>query len=222
MNEISSHVVTCTLKNEKLKSNTKAIESLMLSTKRNMFEIVARLLIIKKEELYIEDNFNDVFEYANVMFGYKRNMVYKMITVAEKYIETNPKGGYISILSHDGDDYNISQLMELNVIECDTAIKLNDMNIISPEMTTKEIREVVKNYKRGEQIIQETEDSVQNENSEKKTSKVPTKEVDETTQLLIELDNKVEKLLNDEHIIKDVKTVKTLQEFKRFIEQINL
>ena len=136
--------------NKKLAQHTKAIEKLMTATKRNMFEISARLLVIRNEDLFADDGFKDVFDYAEKMFGYKKNMVYKLTTAAEKFIEANPQGkGYVSILTHNDADYTVSQLIELNSLEPDTAVELDKKAIISPDMSTKEIREKVKAYKNG-------------------------------------------------------------------------
>lgn len=136
--------------NKKLAQHTKAIEKLLTQTKRNMFEISARLLVIRNENLYSEDGFKDVFDYAEKMFDWKKNFVYKLSTAAEKYIEASAEGkGYVSIITHDNADYTVSQLIELNSLEPETAVELDKKALISPEMSTKQIREVVKSYKNG-------------------------------------------------------------------------
>lgn len=165
------------LTNKKLLQHTKAIEKLMTATKRNMFEISARLLVIRNEDLFSDDGFKDVFDYAEKLFGYKKNMVYKLTTAAEKFIEANPQGkGYVSILTHDNADYTVSQLIELNSLEPDTAVELDKKNIISPDMSTKEIREKVKAYKNGtldENGNEEPEETEGEENADKsKTEKL--------------------------------------------------
>lgn len=211
------------LKNKKLASHTRAIEKLMTATKRNMFEISARLLVIRNENLFEDDGFKDVFDYAEKLFGYKKNMVYKLTTAAEKFIEQSPQGkGYVSILTHENEDYTVSQLIELNAIEPDTAVKLDELQVISPQMTTKEIREVVKAYKKGD--IDEngnwvTADEPEAEESEPEAE---TEEVDETAKLIIATADNIGKILEDERIIKDTMTVSKLQEIKKFLNSINL
>lgn len=154
MNVMESAVVTggveVTFKNKKLAQHTKAIEKLMLATKRNMFEIAVRLNVIATEKLYEADEYKDVFDYANKVLGYKKNFVYKLVAVAEKFIDEAADGkGYISIIAHENEDYSVSQLIELNSLEADTVSQLDANEEISPDMTTKEIREVVKAYKNG-------------------------------------------------------------------------
>ena len=210
------------LKNKKLASHTRAIEKLMTATKRNMFEISARLLVIRNENLFADDGFKDVFDYAEKLFGYKKNMVYKLTTAAEKFIEQSPQGkGYVSILTHDNEDYTVSQLIELNTIEPDTAVKLDELQVISPSMTTKEIREVVKAYKKGE--IDENGNFVGGDEPEaEEAEEAEVEEVDETAMLIVDTMHNISRILEDERIIKDTMTVSKLQEMKAFLNTINL
>lgn len=211
------------LKNKKLASHTRAIEKLMTATKRNMFEISARLLVIRNESLFEEDGFRDVFDYAERLFGYKKNMVYKLTTAAEKFIEQSPQGkGYVSILTHDDADYTVSQLIELNTIEPDTAVRLDELQVITPQMTTKEIREVVKAYKRGEIDQDGNFKATEEAEAESEEAEADSEEVDTTAALLIQTADNISKILEDERIIKNTMTVSKLQEIKKFLTGITL
>lgn len=204
--------------NKKLLQHTKAIEKLMTATKRNMFEISARLLVIRNENLFVDDGFKDVFDYAEKLFGYKKNMVYKLTTAAEKFIEQSPQGkGYVSILTHDNADYTVSQLIELNTLEPDTAVDLDKKEIISPDMTTKEIREVVKAYKNGE--IDVNGEWVGNDGDEETESEQGDK-MDKTEKLIATIGKNLEKLMKDKRL--DGDTVKRLEEIQAFISEIKL
>lgn len=139
------------LKNYKLRQHTTAIIKLMNATKRNLFEIAARLVVIRDEKLYADDGFENVQEYASRFFDYKPNMTYKLMVAAEKFIEKAPDNRrYVSIIAHEDSDYTVSQLIELNSLESDTAKRLDTSGTIDPSMTTKQIREVVKSYKSGD------------------------------------------------------------------------
>ena len=224
---IQAHESSLNLKNKKLSEQTKAIGNLIYDTKRSIFEISVRLLIIRNENLF-KDDFKDVFEYAEKLFGYKKNMVYKLLTTAEKFIEGNPQGGgYVSILVHDDKDYTVSQLIELNSIESDEAIKLDELEVISPDMTTKEIRKAVKAYKNNE--IDEngnfvSNNSETNEETERETNEETKIEanVDGTALSIMNMITDISKILVDERIIKDSLKVAKLQEMKKFLESINL
>lgn len=206
------------LQNRKLLQHTKAIEKLMTATKRNMFEISARLLVIRNEELFIDDGFKDVFDYAEKMFNYKKNMVYKLTTAAEKFIEASPEGkGYVSILTHENADYTVSQLIELNSLEPTTAVELDKKEIISPDMTTKEIREVVKSYKNGE--IDDNGEWIGGEDETDESEKGD--KVDSNIEKIIATVTKnLDKLLKDERL--DETTADKIKEFQAFIEQVTV
>ena len=206
------------LTNKKLLQHTKAIEKLMTATKRNMFEISARLLVIRNEELFIDDGFKDVFDYAEKLFGYKKNMVYKLTTAAEKFIEQSPQGkGYVSILTHDNADYTVSQLIELNSLEPDTAVELDKKEVISPDMTTKEIREVVKAYKNGE-IDDNGEWVADDDGNEDETG--GTKMDEKTEKLIATISKNLDKLMKVKGL--DDETIKRLEEMQAFIGEIKL
>lgn len=214
------------LTNKKLLQHTKAIEKLMTATKRNMFEISARLLVIRNENLFEQDGFKDVFDYAERMFGYKKNMVYKMTTTAEKFIEQSPTGkGYVSILTHENSDYTVSQLIELNSLEPDTAVKLDEQEVISPDMSTKEIREVVKAYKNGE--IDDNGNWIATEESEEVVEETETtadndEEIDETALAIINIKNNIETLSSDERFMKNPIAIAKLTEFVHFLDSIEI
>ena len=218
---LQTHESSLNLKNQKLDAHTKAIRNLLYDTKRSIFEISARLLIIRNEHLFEDDNFKDVFDYAQKLFGYKKSMVYKLMTTAEKFIEQSPQGeGYVSILVHDDRDYTVSQLIELNSIETDEAIKLDELEVISPDMSTKEIREVVKAYKNNE--IDETGNFVSNNSETNEETERETDVIDGTALSIMNMITDISKILVDERIIKDSLKVAKLQEMKKFLESINL
>ena len=139
------------LVNERLREQTAKITSLLDGAKYNLYEVAMRLLVIKNEELYKDDNFVDIYDYTKKVFGYGKNMTYKMIKTAEtlveeKRVEEN-KVEYRSIICHDDSDYSMSQLFELGTLAPKEVVELDADGAINPSMTTKEIREVVKDTK---------------------------------------------------------------------------
>lgn len=132
--------------NERLREQTAKISSLLDGAKYNLYEVAMRLLVIKSEELYKDDNFTDIYDYTKKVFGYGKNMTYKMVKTAETLVEEN-KGVYRSIICHDDSDYSMSQLFELGTLAPKEVVELDADGAINPSMTTKEIREVVKDTK---------------------------------------------------------------------------
>ena len=134
------------LVNERLREQTAKITSLLDGAKYNLYEVAMRLLVIKKEELYKDDNFVNIYDYTKKVFGYGKNMTYKMITTAEALVEQKGEE-YRSIICHDDCDYSMSQLFELGTLAPKDVVELDADGAINPSMTTKQIREVVKDTK---------------------------------------------------------------------------
>lgn len=139
------------LVNERLREQTAKITSLLDGAKYNLYEVAMRLFVIKKEELYKEDGFTDIYDYTKKTFGYGKNMTYKMVKTAETLVEEKildeNKVEYRSIICHDESDYSMSQLFELGTLAPKDVVELDADGAINPSMSTKEIREVVKDTK---------------------------------------------------------------------------
>lgn len=137
--------------NERLKEQTVKISSLLNGAKYSLYEVAMRLLVIKNEELYKEDGFTDIYDYTKKTFGYGKNMTYKMVKTAESLVEEKMldenKIEYRSIICHDESDYSMSQLFELGTLAPKEVVELDADGAINPSMSTKEIREVVKDTK---------------------------------------------------------------------------
>ena len=134
------------LVNERLREQTAKITSLLDGAKYNLYEVAMRLLVIQDEELYKDDGFTNVYEYTKKVFGYGKNMTYKMITTAKTLVEQKGEE-YRSIICHDDSDYSMSQLFELGTLAPKEVVELDADGAINPSMTTKQIREVVKDTK---------------------------------------------------------------------------
>ena len=132
--------------NERLKEQTVKISSLLNGAKYSLYEVAMRLLVIKNEELYKEDGFTDIYDYTKKTFGYGKNMTYKMVKTAETLVEQKGEE-YRSIICHDESDYSMSQLFELGTLAPKEVVELDADGAINPSMSTKEIREVVKDTK---------------------------------------------------------------------------
>lgn len=190
-----------------LERHTKAIEKLMVGVKKNMVEIAVRLREIKENALFEKDGYKDVFEYADKVLGYKKNTVYKMINVADKFIEKTPDGkSYASIIAHEDADYTVSQLIELGSLTREEAVELNTKLKIDPTMSAKDIREVVKEFKAKDEPKEETTEAEDEESEVIDGEAVDiTEEVDRTALLLLDISEGLDGVLIDERLTKEQK-----------------
>ena len=100
-------------------------------------------------------------------------MTYKMIKTAETLVEEKMldenKVEYRSIICHDDSDYSMSQLFELGTLAPKEVVELDADGAINPSMTTKEIREVVKDTKEMMKNESESESESEKEPTEGET-----------------------------------------------------
>ena len=212
--------------NERLREQTAKITSLLDGAKYNLYEVAMRLLVIKNEELYKDDNLTDIYDYTKKFFGYGKNMTYKMIKTAETLVEEKMldenKVEYRSIICHDDSDYSMSQLFELGTLAPKEVVELDADGAINPSMTTKEIREVVKDTKEMMKKESESEEEPTEEPTEGET------EVEEgepiivdTTAFKAELYNFLSNLVANNKDVMDVLAVtekKTVKAINSLIE----
>lgn len=190
-----------------LERHTKAIEKLMVGVKKNMVEIAVRLKDIKENALFEKDGYKDVFEYADKVLGYKKNTVYKMVTVADKFIVKTEDGkSYISVIAHKDADYTVSQLIELGTLSREEAIELNTKLKIDPTMSAKDIREVVKEYKEQNKPTEEADEEADEESDvvDGEATDI-TEEVDRTAMLLLDVSDSLDSILTDDRLTKEQK-----------------
>lgn len=207
------------LVNERLREQTAKITSLLDGAKYNLYEVAMRLLVIKKEELYKDDNFVNIYDYTKKVFGYGKNMTYKMITTAETLVEQKGEE-YRSIICHDDSDYSMSQLFELGTLAPKEVVELDADGAINPSMTTKEIREVVKDTK--EMMKKEAESEEPTEEGEAEVEEGEAIVVD-TTAFKAELFKVLSEMVANNKEVMDVLAVtekKTVKAINSLVEMV--
>lgn len=137
-----------TIKNAALRTETKRIIDALNDAKNSLYTVAYTLNKINDGKLYAADGFADIYDYGNTVFGYKRAMVNNMIRVGANYLTSDGKG-VKSLMAHSDSDYSVSQMQELLTIPVDDAKQLDADGKINPDMTTKEIRNVVADYRKS-------------------------------------------------------------------------
>lgn len=132
------------LKSSILIEKTAKIKQLENGVKANLYGIAAILSDVDKNGYYKDDGFKSVVEYAGKVFGYKKTMIYNMLQVAENYIAS---GENKTIFASGDKDFSMGQVQELLALPPAKSKELVKSGKITPEMTSKEIRQVVKENK---------------------------------------------------------------------------
>lgn len=128
-------------KNEELRVATEKIVEFIRGAGINYFKIAAELKWVKGLELYKEDGFSSVYDYAEKVFGYSKSSVVRMIKIAEEYLLED---GSSSVFVGEKKDFSISQLRELLSLPRGDVVDLVQEGQITPDMTKDQIRSVIK------------------------------------------------------------------------------
>lgn len=134
------------LTNNKLRNYTEQIYKQGLNIRKAFAKVAVILVKIEDCKCYEQDGFESVQDYALKVLGWKSATTYNMLRIGREYIDAK---SLESVLPHEeGNDYSNSQLQALLPLKSvDTAKALAEKEIISPDMTVKEIKDVVKSYK---------------------------------------------------------------------------
>lgn len=189
-----------TFNSKRLQTATDKIFSLGEKIRRNALETCAVIATVEAEKSYEVDGFKSVHEWTAEAFGFKKSTSYNMLNIGRDYIKPikNEKGritGYASIIASDEGDYTVTQLRTLLPAGVDGAIELAESKKITPDMSTRAIKEVVDEYKE-EHSKDEDEDNdevkeevkTSKDEDEVKTSKEEVKAEDEPERMTADVD----------------------------------
>ena len=141
-----------TFNSKRLQTATDKIFSLGEKIRRNAIETCAVIAAVDAEKSYEMDGFKSVHEWTAEAFGFKKSTSYNMLNIGRDYIKPikNEKGritGYASIIASDEGDYTVTQLRTLLPVGADAAVELAESKKITPDMSTRAMKEVVDEYK---------------------------------------------------------------------------
>lgn len=183
-----------TFNNKRLQTATDKIFSLGEKIRRNALETCAVIATVDAEKSYEMDGFKSVHEWTVEAFGFKKSTSYNMLNIGRDYIKPikNEKGritGYASIIASDEGDYTVTQLRTLLPAGVDGAIELAESKKITPDMSTRAMKEVVDEYKEEHSKDEdEDKDDVKTSKDKVKTSKDEVKAEDEPERMTADVD----------------------------------
>lgn len=129
------------------------------------FGICVVLADIDRTQCFKDDDFKSVADYAEKTFGYKKSSANNMLRVGKMYTNTDGNG---SLLPHStGKDFTVTQISEMLTLKPATLTAACAGGIITPDMTQKQIREIVKELN-GKKTIEGEAKELATEKIEKK------------------------------------------------------
>ena len=164
MNELKINITEQKFEVVDLVSCTKTINNLKALGNVSTLAIAKALFIIEDNNFLMNEtgkdgnSKTDIYEYAKENFDYSRPTVSNMLRVARKFL--------IDERFEFWTNYCYGALLELCILDYDIILELAEEKKISPTMTTKQIRELVKKIT-GEQEEQEEEQEEQEQEEQK-------------------------------------------------------
>lgn len=130
------------LVNEELAERTRDILYLEDDNRRNLFKIASQLAKINRANLYKDDGFKNVSEYAEKVLGYKGSTTRALCRIADRFLTETGE-----IENPELADFTVYQLMEiLKLNDSELQLALNE-GTVSSELSTKKLRDNVKKSK---------------------------------------------------------------------------
>ncbi len=130
--------------NKELTKATTAIAKATENAAKSLLKIASVMADVEARALYADD-FKSITEYGERVFGYKKSAVYNMVRIGRDYID--PETGKSVLALENGQDFTFNQLTRLLPLpSVDVAEELVAGEVITPDMTLREIENAVKEY----------------------------------------------------------------------------
>ena len=126
---------------EDLKHYTTKIKKCGDNIRKNYIKIAYLLFEVESKECYLEDGFESTIDYASQVLGIQKTTAYNMLKIGKEYVAEN---GERTILTNSGADYSVSQIQALLPLEVEKVKEINDEGVITPDMSVRQIKGIVK------------------------------------------------------------------------------
>lgn len=167
-NEIMVNQVN--IENKQLARYTEQLFNIGLNVRKSYLKIANIIHQIDEKGLAIEQ-FGNLTEYGEQVLGLKKAQTYALKNVGERFVNSKTKQ---STLYHENKDFSVTQLQALLPIKDDEMLyEWSEKQVINPDMTVSEIKQVVKDYKNPKT---ESESNEEVEDSEEITVEAETKD----------------------------------------------
>lgn len=142
-----------TYSNKELEKATETIIKLGTAIKNNLYNVAFVLASVDKTECYKDDGFNNVQEWAMKTFGFKKSVCYSLLRIGKEYTRElkNPKNGRVTgytsnlLPVNSGTDFTTTQIeCMLPLGEYKDVSECVESGTITPDMSCKRIKEIVK------------------------------------------------------------------------------
>lgn len=157
-NEIMVNQVN--IENKQLARYTEQLFNIGLNVRKSYLKIANIIHQIDEKGLAIEQ-FGNLTEYGEQVLGLKKAQTYALKNVGERFVNSKTKQ---STLYHENKDFSVTQLQALLPIKDDEMLyEWSEKQVINPDMTVSEIKQVVKDYKNPKTESESSEEAEESE-----------------------------------------------------------
>lgn len=149
--------------NGDLKKSTDKIKRCGENIRKNYIKVASELANVDKMESYLDDGFESTIDYAGQIFGISKTTAYVLINIGRDWVNEN---GERTVLTEDGADYSVSQIGVLQTVGVYVARELHNKGLISPDMSVRSIRAVIKGVKTDTDTETKTETETETDEDE--------------------------------------------------------
>ena len=178
MNDIIEMTTELNYTNEKLNRATRDILKYGKAVRNNLFAIAHTIAVVDASECYKDDGFNNVTEWAEKSFGFKKSNTYDLLKIGKEYTRErlSDKGNVVGYESNllptgAGVDFTTTQIGKMLTAGRDLVVELVDGEEITPEMSCREIAKVIKAHTKSEDNDNNEGEDNDNNEGEDKTEK---------------------------------------------------
>lgn len=171
--------------NKELTKATNAIFKLGDAIKKNLYNVAYIMAKVEETECFKDDGFNNVHEWSVKTFGFKKSASYSLLKIGKEYTKeiTTDNNGKVRVIGYGSnlvdneteEDFTTTQIECMLPLGHETAELLVDTEEITPAMSCKEIKKIVKKWRDGDEP-EETEETTEPEETEEETEPETTKE----------------------------------------------
>ena len=119
-------------------------------------KIARELFEIESTECYLDDGFTDTQDFASKVLNIQKTTCYNLIAIGRDFLNED---GTRTALTEKGNDYGVSQLQILLPLGVEKAKELHDDEVISPDMSVRQLKEVIKAETKGEAEDEDEDES---------------------------------------------------------------
>lgn len=150
-------VNTTNITNKELKGHATKIKSYGTKIRENYLKIARELFEIESTECYLDDGFTDTQDFASKVLNIQKTTCYNLIAIGRDFLNED---GTRTALTEKGNDYGVSQLQILLPLGVTKAKELHDDEVISPDMSVRQLKEVIKSETKGETEPEDEDDDI--------------------------------------------------------------